>query len=228
MDESAKEKGAIPNPEQLAYYAQGVEFHRNYSVIRELNKISMLSPEVLLILSYLGKVVEGRILEIGPYIGGSTIALAMGNRLHDSGKILSIESGGEYESHPHVPSSDIICDFRKNVQTFGLQDQVCLIEGWSNEQKTIDAVVQKLAGETIGLIFIDADGGGERDLTSFANHLGDNCILVIDDYLSSSAPEKQTKIKTFVDKCVEADCLRPIGIFPWGTWVGVMSNNIWI
>src|SRR4051812_2600822 len=85
--------------------------------IDRIKAISMLSPDVLFYLGLFASIVPGRILEIGPYVGGSTVALASG---HGAGRlpIISIEVGGSYETHPHLPSADILGDLRRNLQEF--------------------------------------------------------------------------------------------------------------
>ena len=63
-------------------------------------RYSMLHPDVLTLLYYLSRKSTGDIFEIGPYIGGSTIALAEGMR--DSGRqrvLVTVEQGGRLE-HP--------------------------------------------------------------------------------------------------------------------------------
>src|SRR6267143_1236690 len=73
--------------------------YRSSDVGHRLEKVgraaSMLHMDVLLLIYHFARFGPGNILEIGPYIGGSTIAAAFGVR--DSGtrkKIVSIEAGG--------------------------------------------------------------------------------------------------------------------------------------
>src|SRR4051812_23704931 len=61
---------------------------------------SMLSEDVLVLIYHLAKTCEGAILEIGSFLGASTVAAGMGAR--DSGrakKFISIEPGGELKDH---------------------------------------------------------------------------------------------------------------------------------
>jgi predicted O-methyltransferase YrrM len=70
-------------------------------------------------------------LEVGAYIDGATIAMAMGVR--DSGaekRIISIERGCRVD-HPRVGTKDSFKDLRKNLKRFGFLDQVILINGRS-------------------------------------------------------------------------------------------------
>src|SRR5256886_16306178 len=75
--------------------------YRSSDVRQRLEKVgraaSMLHMDVLLLIYHFARFSEGNILEIGPYIGGSTIAAAFCVR--DSGtpqKIVSIEAGGQF------------------------------------------------------------------------------------------------------------------------------------
>src|SRR5438067_4502160 len=74
--------------------------YRSSDVRHRLEKVgraaSMLHMDVLLLIYHFARFGQGNILEIGPYIGGSTIAAAFGAR--ESGmrkKIVSIEAGGK-------------------------------------------------------------------------------------------------------------------------------------
>lgn len=82
---------------------------------------------------------DGGILEIGSYIGGSTIALAsghMGRRKH-----AVIDCGGSYPDQPHLPSDDTIADWRANVAAFGVADYVHMFEGWSTDTRVSEPAI---------------------------------------------------------------------------------------
>jgi hypothetical protein len=73
--------------------------YRSAEVRQRLEKVgreaSMLHTDVLLLIYHFARFGAGNVLEIGPYIGGSTIAAAFGAR--ESGmekKIITIEAGG--------------------------------------------------------------------------------------------------------------------------------------
>src|SRR5690242_13236986 len=56
---------------------------------------SMLHMDVLLLIYHFAKSSRGNILEIGPYVGGSTIAAALGARESSiQKKIVTVEGGG--------------------------------------------------------------------------------------------------------------------------------------
>src|SRR5712675_2689959 len=59
------------------------------------DKYSMLHVDVLVLVSHFAKLCSGAILEIGAFVGGATIAAAVGVR--DSGqekKLIAVEPGG--------------------------------------------------------------------------------------------------------------------------------------
>lgn len=191
-------------------------------------KHSMLHLDVLILLYHFASIVEGPILEIGPYLGGSTIAAGLGAR--DSGRgapgrIVSIEPGGKHD-HPTLPSQDILGDLRKNLAKRGVADLVTLVQGYSWEENTVATVRGKLghagtgADGKIGLLTLDADGGVERDLGLYGSSLADGCWLVIDDYFGPHSLGKDALTKTQVDALVTAGELTPLGLYGWGTWIG--------
>jgi len=70
----------------------------------------MLHMDVLLLIYHFARFAAGNILEIGPYIGGSTIAAAFGARESATRKkIVRIEAGGRLK-HFRLSSRDIIQD----------------------------------------------------------------------------------------------------------------------
>src|SRR4029077_12532002 len=123
----------------LMEYRSAEVRHRLERVGREA---SMLHMDVLLLIYHFARFGAGNVLEIGPYIGGSTIAAAFGAR--DSGtqkKIISIEAGGSLK-HFRLSSRNIIKDLKKNLVRFGVADDVTLINGRSFDEATISEVRQ--------------------------------------------------------------------------------------
>src|SRR6267154_119436 len=115
--------------------------YRSSDVRHRLEKVgraaSMLHMDVLLLIYHFARFGEGNILEIGPYIGGSTIAAAFGAR--ESGmrkKIVSIEAGGKMK-HFRLSSRNIIKDLKKNLVRFGVADDITLINGRSSDAAVI-------------------------------------------------------------------------------------------
>ena len=187
--------------------------------LQSLRSISMLHFETLYLLRSLAARTKDAIVEVGPYIGGSTIALGRGIQIGGGGPLISVEMGGSYPSHA-VPTNDIIADLKSNVERYGLTGVVHIMEGFTTDP-AIDAAVDRiLAGKKIGLLFLDADGNVERDFELYRARLSRGSILVYDDYLSEHAPEKQTRIKTWVDQAVASGVAENLGLYRWGTWVG--------
>jgi predicted O-methyltransferase YrrM len=200
--------------------------YRSSEVRQRLEKIghaaSILRMDVLLLIYHFARFSEGNILEIGPYIGGSTIAAVFGTR--DSGTrktIVSIEAGGQLK-HFRLSSRNIINDLRKNLARFGVAGDVSLINGRSFDEATISEVRQRLSNGDVGLFVFDADNNVRRDLDSYGELLNDGCWVVIDDYFG---PAKAAPLRAQVDALVCEGRLVPFGYYGWGTWVGQCSGN---
>lgn len=178
----------------------------------------MLGVDAIVMLYHCAKVSVGDILEVGAYIGGATIAVAMGVR--DSGmqkKVISIERGCRVDL-PRVGTKDSFKDLRKNLKRFGFLNQVTLINARSFDPDTI-ALVRRLSGpRSIGLFVFDADANVRRDINSFSDRFADRCWIVIDDYLGGA--DKSGKLRTQVDELVSAGRLEPLGFYGFGTWIG--------
>jgi predicted O-methyltransferase YrrM len=184
---------------------------------------SMLGIDVLVLIYHFAKVAEGNILEIGSFVGGSTIAAGLGAR--DSGrqkKFISIEPGGRLKDH-RLATRDIFKDLKKNLSRAGLLEAVMLINGSSFEEKTIAAVREMVAPGEIGLFIFDADSNVRRDIDCYGDRFAHGCWVVIDDYIS--ATEKGGPTRAQVDDLVAARRLEPLGFYGWGTWIGRWSTS---
>ena len=195
--------------------------YRSSDVRHQLEKVgreaSMLHMDVLLLLYHFARFGAGNILEVGPYIGGSTIAAAFGARDSDSRKqIVSIESGGRLR-HFRLSSTNIVKDLKRNLARFHVAKDVTLINGRSSDEAVISEVRQRLSSSEVGLFVFDADNNVGRDLDCYGDLLNDGCWVVIDDYFG---PVKAAPLRTQVDALVSEGRLRPFGYYGWGTWVG--------
>ena len=195
--------------------------YRSSGVRHRLEKVgraaSMLHTDVLLLIYHFAGISSGNILEIGPYVGGSTIAAAFGAR--ESGtrkKIISIEAGRSLK-HFRLSSRNIIKDLKKNLVRFGVADDVTLINGRSFDAAIISEVRQAISGAEVGLFIFDADNNVQRDLDCYGDLLAHGCWLVIDDYFG---PAKAAPLREQVDALVNEGRLLPFGYYGWGTWVG--------
>jgi predicted O-methyltransferase YrrM len=198
-----------------------IEYRRQKDLHHQLMKAaerSMLGIDAIVILYHCAKVSEGNILEVGSYVGGATIAMAMGVR--DSGmekKIIGIERGCRVD-HPRVGTKDSFKDLRKNLKRFGFLDQVTLINGRSFDPNTIATVRQILDAGQIGLFVFDADANVRRDINCYGDRFADRCWMVIDDYLGGA--NKSERLRMQVDELVSAGRLEPLGFYGVGTWIG--------
>ena len=198
-----------------------IEYRHQKALHHQLMKAadhSMLDIDVLVLVYHFARVSEGAILEIGSFVGGSTIAAAMGAR--DSGRqrtIISIEPGGRLRDH-RLATRDICKTLKKNLARVGLLDAITLINASSFEESTI-AVVRQMAGPgEIGVFIFDADSNVRRDIDAYGERFADRCWVVVDDYFS--ATDKGGPIRSQVDELVNARRLIPLGLYGWGTWVG--------
>jgi predicted O-methyltransferase YrrM len=183
-------------------------------------KYSMLHLDVLTLLYHFGREARGGILEIGPYLGGSTIALALGAQ--DAGRgvpLTTVEAGGSHPTHHRLPSEDILRDLKVNLAAEGVAGFVTLLEGRSDEPAIIAQVRDRHGPGSIGLFFIDADGGVERDLSTYQTLLSEDCLLVIDDYLAPGS-DKAGPTRAGIDALVADGRAEPLGVYGWGTWIG--------
>lgn len=212
---------AAPNPEYFELMQKLIEYRQDTPVHHQIWKAdrhSMLHVDVLALIHYFAEVGEGGILEIGSFVGGSTIAAALGAR--DSGKtkkIISIELGGRLKNH-RLATRNIFKQLKKNLAHFGVLDAVTLINGSSYDEKTIAAVRQALGPKDVGLFIFDADDNVRRDIDCYGDRLTDGCFVVIDDYFGGS--EKTGPIREQVDELVASGRLWPFGFYGYGTWIG--------
>jgi predicted O-methyltransferase YrrM len=195
--------------------------YRSAEVRQRLEKVgretSMLHMDVLLLIYHFARFGAGNVLEIGPYIGGSTIAAAFGAR--EAGtqkKTITIEAGGSLK-HFRLSSRNIIKDLKKNLARFGVAEDVILINGRSSDEAIISEVHHCLSSREISLFIFDAGNNVRRDLDCYGDLLNDSCWVVIDDYFG---PAKAAPLRVQVDALVSEGRLVPFGYYGWGTWVG--------
>jgi predicted O-methyltransferase YrrM len=179
---------------------------------------SMLDIAVLVLIYHMAKESDGAILEIGSFLGASTIAAGLGVR--DSGqqrKFFSIEPGGRLKDH-RLATRDIFRDLKRNLSRADLLENVTLINGFSFAENTIATVKQNVGPGEVGLFIFDADANVRRDIDCYSDRFADRCWVVIDDYIS--ATDKAGPTRAQVDDLVAGGRLLPLGFYGWGTWVG--------
>lgn len=213
------------NEWHLKQYLHNKSLHPAYARIEEFKKLSMLHEDVLLLLRMYAQAARGAILEIGPYVGGSTIAIADGVRAGGRGvPFLSIEIGGRYPEHPQIPSDDIFGDLVRNVTNAGLTQFVELIKGGSREASVIERVKLALGEHRISLVFIDSDGNIGADWAIYRQFMADDVIIVLDDYEAPLTALKADLVRPWVERVTASGQLRQLGVFGWGTWFGQATD----
>jgi len=195
-----------------------------YGELCNLNqRISMLHPDVLTILYHLARQAE-YVLELGPYVGGSTIAMAWGLRdAKSAGRIVSVERGGAYD-HPTMGTDDILRDLRRNLEKYDVSRFVHLIEGNSRDPMVVGKVYENAPAEGFGLMFIDTDGEVYDDFELYRQKLKPCAYLVLDDYFAPGAPNKVGPTRAGIQKLTDAGLVECMGIYGWGTWVGRLTR----
>jgi len=189
-------------------------------------RYSMLHPDVLVLLYYLARHAPGDILEIGPYIGGSTIAAAKGARDAPHAKTIVTIEHGVPMANTKIRSGNTIEDLKRNLARNGVADLVQVIVGEAGAKSTVESVRHHLRPKSVGLFIIDADGAIENALQSYDDLLIDNCWMVIDDYFAvGGGANKALRSKAEIDSLVSSGVLASAGFFGWGTWTGRWKGN---
>jgi predicted O-methyltransferase YrrM len=188
---------------------------------KRARSLSMLGEAALSVLEQLAIRSNGPIIELGPYIGGSTIAMVTGCR-HG---LVTVELGGANPRDDHLASKDIIVDLRRNLLDADVADRVKIIQGHFRSTAIYDQVARDMAVARAGLLFIDVHPGTELALSLYAELLRDDAFVVVDDIQSEIATEKATLVRGFIDKLKAAGILVEIGIFGWGTWFGRLAGG---
>jgi predicted O-methyltransferase YrrM len=205
--------------------------HRHRPIAATLHSVgkrhSMLHRDVLTLLYFLARKTKGDILEIGAYVGGSTIAEAYGMRASGRSRaVVTVENGGKFD-HPKVPSSDIVADLKKNLAAHGVSDLVQVVVGLAAKEETKAKVRAHLCAQSVGLFVMDADGAVRTALEGYRDLLMDGCWMVIDDYYAPEgmAKEKGARTREEVDALVAGGGLETLGCYGWGTWIGRWSGG---
>ena len=184
------------------------------------HKTSMLHLDVLTLIYYFAATGSGNVLEIGPYLGGSTIAAALGVRAAGHPRaVVTIEPGGRHQHH-RLASRDILRDLKKNLAKQRLTESVQVLAGYSWEETTIAAAHAALRPGSVGLFMVDADGEAKRDVELYRDLLAVGCHVVIDDYFGLKNDGKDLTTRPQVDALVAAGELQTLGVYGWGTWIG--------
>ena len=189
-------------------------------LLRIRDKYSMLHLDVLILAYHFSKLCSGAILEIGAFVGGATIAAALGVR--DSGqqkKLIAVEPGGSVK-HKRLATRNILRDLERNLARERVANMVILVKGQSFKPETVSAVRQALGSDQVGLLILDADAAKRRDVDCYRDKFAAGSWMVIDDIYGAQANEKITPSRADVDALVAEGLLDPLGFYGWSTWVG--------
>jgi hypothetical protein len=197
---------------------QGVArlFGHRVVFLYDVRKISMLNVPVLKRLRRAAAKGEGGILEVGPYIGGSTIAFALGHK--GRRKHVVVDVGGSNDN-PRLPSTDIIRDLTLNLKRFGCEDWVEIVQGWSNDPATIEPAMEKTG--PIGVFFFDANGAVAEQLSICAKRFRDDCVIILDDLIGDHG--KADAVGSVVDRLEKSGAFVD-GKLVEGTWFGRLGK----
>jgi len=198
--------------------------YRHEPIHSELMKIrdkySMLHLDVLILIYHFAKLCSGAILEIGTFVGGATIAAALGVRdSRREKRLIAVEPGGSVK-HKRLGTRNILRDLERNLAKERVANMVTLVKGKSFKPETMSAVREALASDQIGLLILDADGAKRRDIDGYRDKFSEGSWMVIDDVYGADANEKITPSRADVDALVAEGLLNPLGFYGWSTWVG--------
>jgi hypothetical protein len=186
----------------------------------DLDKISMLHISALETIHRYSMHSKGDVVEVGAYIGGSTIALSKGTIF----KVHTFEKGGSYKTHPHLPTDDILRDLNINLKKFKA-DNVLVIPHTTDSEVGMASLESQLGGRKIGLLLLDADGNIESLLSKLNKFLLDGALVVIDDYLIVDGLMKSDITNLQVNRLIKEGVLTEDCVVGWGTWFGKINLN---
>jgi len=198
--------------------------YRHEPIHSELMKIrdkySMLHLDVLILIYHFAKLCSGAILEIGTFVGGATVAAALGVRdSRREKRLIAVEPGGSVK-HKRLGTRNILRDLERNLAKERVANMVTLVKGKSFKPETMSAVREALASDQIGLLILDADGAKRRDIDGYRDKFSEGSWMVIDDVYGADANEKITPSRADVDALIAEGLLNPLGFYGWSTWVG--------
>jgi len=184
-----------------------------YVDLHEVRQFSMLDVNVLRALRKAARRGKGGVFDVGPYVGGSTIAMASGHR--GRRKHVVIEAGGAYPDQPFIPSLDIIADLERNLARYGLLELVSIYQGWSDDPAVYRPALKE-AGP-IGLFFFDANGAVAEQLSICAPFMADDCTIILDDINAGQA--KAAIVLPALNRLIAKGALVEDKVI-FGTWFG--------
>jgi predicted O-methyltransferase YrrM len=187
----------------------------------ELNcTVSMLHADVLALLYHFARYGATPLLELGPFTGGATIAMARGlAEAASPHKVVSVETGGASD-HVTYATADIVASFRANLAQRELAIHTQLVVGYSRDDSVVAEVASIAGAQRFGCLLIDSDGHVAADIERYGALLRPRAYLVVDDYYSPGAPDKEVTTRQELDALAARGVVEPWGVHGWGTWFG--------
>jgi predicted O-methyltransferase YrrM len=182
------------------------------AITASLSSEALLSPGEQKLLYELARQVPrcGTIVELGSWMGGSTIMLAAGSVSGPQAKVYAVDAFAivgqnalEYTDRVTGAGPDYLARFRSNIQRAGVESLVEPIQSL-----TLPAAAA-WKGPAINLLFIDASHYYEdvaRDFAAWAIHCARGASCVFHDYALTSAPG----VKKFVDRAIARGLLEDV------------------
>ena len=154
---------------------------------------------------------EGTIVELGSWMGRSTIVLGAGSLSKPRATVYAVDlfaerkdvNAAEYSPHLDASESDYLPVFDRNIRGAGVEAVVVPIRGM-----TIEAARQ-WRGPRIDLLFIDADHsyeGVRNDFLEWSSHCKQGAWCAFHDYFNLDKPG----VQQFVDLLVAAGIIDEI------------------
>lgn len=196
--------------------------YRILPIYRALNlikdRLSMLHVDVMQLLWHLVRYSNDSVLEIGPYLGGSTVAMGLAMKQRNkSEKIVTIEAGGSNPGLHFISSDNIITELDSNIKAFSCDDVVNIIEGDSRNDRVINQVTELLEKDSVTIVFHDADGRVDLDIEAHQDCIANEFYLVVDDYISPNDPEKEQRTRESLSRLDKILDMEHLGVYGWGT-----------
>jgi len=123
---------------------------------------------------------RGRVVEIGSYLGRSTLVLA--RAAADAGRrpVVAVDPHTGDLTHPDLERLDTRDQFLTNMETAGVADQVHLVQATSVE------AAQSWPDDPVELLFVDGlhtYDAVQADVQEWSRFLAGGACVVLDDYL---------------------------------------------
>ena len=138
---------------------------------------SLMAKKELFTLYETSKLSKGNAVEIGSWIGGSTIVMARGmgnNRI-----VYAVDPFMNTQAHRNNQVDDTFDMFRNNIRKFGVENQIVVIKKMSDE------AAKSWKNGNVGMLCIDGDheyDGAMADVKNWIKYLDKDGFLLMHDF----------------------------------------------